>query len=467
MGDNAIEIATAAVFGATAVAGGAAAMRKGSRPDAVGDSGATAGLVRTRLRGWALRLSSGMKSIQHTRPRLHQTILAAHALVSGGLFAADVSTDVRATIVIRAQGRDAWVLMAAFIALPMCIMWIGILVYVRDNFHLTKCALAMLVPAFVLAPVAVPPLDVLWLVLKVPPVERCMPPRFANFMITYGAARTLVETFLESLPQLVIQVYLARSSPDDLRLLAPSIVLSFLDFAWVFLNNVYTARKNGRSLLRHFDLLRRVGGGAFQNGLSAIVGNSAESVDLSDLDLNVDQARQVAYALGGNRALTSLDVSRNDIGDGGKSAIGDALLSSSTSRLQFLTCNEWSIEVGTSSLGLADKRLNAADAKLLAGVIKFNRSLKSANLAENDIGDEGAIAISAALESNTTLTDLNLEAKYDGVKISASGAQAIAKMLAVNRSLKSVDLEYNDIPEEGKRQLRNAVGNKSISLSLD
>ena len=220
----------------------------------------------------------------------------------------------------------------------MLIMWIGILQYVRDNLGLSRCALIALAPAVLLAPVAVPLLDVLWLVLKVPPagdaLQRRSPTRFANFMITYGAARTLVETFLESLPQLAIQIYLARSSPDDLRLLALSIALSFLDFVWVLVNNVYTAKKNGRSFARHLDLLRRVGGGAFENGLSAIVGNSAESVDLSNLDLNVDQARQVAHALGGNRSLTALDVSGNDMGDGGKSAIGDALLSSSTSKLK-------------------------------------------------------------------------------------------------------------------------------------
>ena len=64
--------------------------------------------------------------------------------------------------------------------------------------------------------------------------------------------------------------------------------------------------------------------------------------------------------------------------------------------------------------------------------LEFNRALKSANLAENRIGDEGAVAISAALENNNTLTELNLQAKFDGVKISATGAQAIANMLAVN-----------------------------------
>ena len=96
-------------------------------------------------------------------------------------------------------------------------------------------------------------------------------------------------------------------------------------------------------------------------------------------------------------SLTALDVSGNDIGDDGKSAIGDALLSSSTSKLQFLTCSAWSIKASSSSVDLSKKELKPADAKLLAGVIKFNRALTSLHLKRNEIGAGGAEAIAAAL----------------------------------------------------------------------
>ena len=87
-----------------------------------------------------------------------------------------------------------------------------------------------------------------------------------------------------------------------------------------------------------------------------------------------------------NRSVTALDVSGNPIGDSGKAAIGDALLSSSTSKLQFLTCSEWSIKADTSSLKLTRKRLKAADVRLLAGVIKFNSALNTLHLRNNKIG---------------------------------------------------------------------------------
>ena len=227
-------VATGVILGGGVVSAATAA-RKASQD-------AKVGLVREQFRGWVLRLAECMKSIKRDRPWLYVAILAAHALVSGALFAGDVTTDVRATIELRAQRRGEWVWMAVFIALPVFIMWGGILQYVRDNYEL-RHPWRVLLPAALLGPVAVPLLDVLWLVLKVPVIgpvlQRRMSERFGNLMITYGAARTVVETFLESLPQLVIQIYIARASPDDLQLLVPSIVLSFLDFVWVFLNNVF------------------------------------------------------------------------------------------------------------------------------------------------------------------------------------------------------------------------------------
>ena len=70
------------------------------------------------------------------------------------------------------------------------------------------------------------------------------------------------------------------------------------------------------------------------------------------------------------------------------------------------------------------------------------------------------------MESNTTLEDLSLKSYDGGTQITAAGAQAIAKMLVVNRALKSVDLRSNSIPDEAKQHLRDAVGDRSITLQL-
>ena len=171
---------------------------------------------------------------------------------------------------------------------------------------------------------------------------------------------------------------------------------------------------------------------------------------------------------GFNSSLTALDVRYNDLGE------GSAVLAEAVSKSQQIeTFCEVPVKQmrddALTELDLKDKNIGACGAMVVAHLLEFSRSLKSANLAASDIGDEGASAISTALESNTTLTDLNLQAHFYAtniVKISDTGAQAIAKMLAVNRALNSVDLRNNFIPDEGKQQLRDAVGDKSITLKL-
>ena len=61
-----------------------------------------------------------------------------------------------------------------------------------------------------------------------------------------------------------------------------------------------------------------------------------------------------------------------------------------------------------------------------------------------------------------SLTGLDLP--YKG--IGAHGAMVIAPLLEFSRSLNSVDLRNNGIPDAGKQQLRDAVKGKSITLQL-
>ena len=89
-------------------------------------------------------------------------------------------------------------------------------------------------------------------------------------------------------------------------------------------------------------------------------------------------------------------------------------------------------------------------------------ALKSADFSGNRIGDEGTAALSDALKSNSTLEELKLVVSGIG----AAGAQSLANMLQFNRALNSVDLNYNEIPDEGKQQLRDAVKGKNITLQL-
>ena len=107
-------------------------------------------------------------------------------------------------------------------------------------------------------------------------------------------------------------------------------------------------------------------------------------------------------------------------------------------------------------------QITAAGAQAIAKMLVVNRALKSANFSYNSFGDEGTAALSEALKSNSTLEELKLDAN----RIGAAGAQSLAGMLQVNRSLNSVDLRGNTIPDEGEQQLRDAVGDKNVALKF-
>ena len=57
--------------------------------------------------------------------------------------------------------------------------------------------------------------------------------------------------------------------------------------------------------------------------------------------------------------------------------IGNALLSGSSSSLCALQCDAFNVPLGAASLDLSYKRLSAAAATLLAGVLKGNTTITS------------------------------------------------------------------------------------------
>ena len=86
-------------------------------------------------------------------------------------------------------------------------------------------------------------------------------------------------------------------------------------------------------------------------------------------------------------------------------------------------------------------------------VPNINRALKSANLSYNRIGDEGTAALSDALKTNSTLETLELQDN----NIGAAGAQSLAGMLQVNRSLTSLNLALNQIGAGGAKAIADSL----------
>ena len=124
-------------------------------------------------------------------------------------------------------------------------------------------------------------------------------------------------------------------------------------------------------------------------------------------------------------ALTSLDLTGNNIGDTGAQAIAESL---NMARL--------------TSLSLGSNNIGVAGAQAIAGSPNME-SLTSLNLGGNRIGDTGVQAI-AGSPRMARLTSLSL----GGNKIGAAGALAIAGSLNME-SLTFLNLMFNNIGDTG------------------
>ena len=119
----------------------------------------------------------------------------------------------------------------------------------------------------------------------------------------------------------------------------------------------------------------------------------------------------------------------------------------------------------STSLSWRCKRLVAGDARIVAYLLAspVTEVLKTLNLVNNKIGDEGAAAIAKALRGNKVLTDLNLRLNNIGDK----GAAALGKALEVNGVLTNLDLWNNNIGDEGATALASALRVNAVLKTLD
>jgi Ran GTPase-activating protein (RanGAP) involved in mRNA processing and transport len=115
------------------------------------------------------------------------------------------------------------------------------------------------------------------------------------------------------------------------------------------------------------------------------------------------------------------------------------------------------------TLCLHNNNIGYEGMEYLADVLKINKSITTINLSSNNIGDEGAKAIADALKTNDTITSLNLR----GNKISDEGVKALAEALKVNKTLATLGFWGDKISDEGTKLIDNAIGrNKKLVKDL-
>ena len=91
-----------------------------------------------------------------------------------------------------------------------------------------------------------------------------------------------------------------------------------------------------------------------------------------------------------NRALTSVNLLRNDLGDGAAAIVAAAKQNGNIKTL----CGT---EEGKTEASFYSNGLKAPDAVLLSFDLEFNRALNTLNLRANSLWDEGVQHIAAAL----------------------------------------------------------------------
>ena len=183
------------------------------------------------------------------------------------------------------------------------------------------------------------------------------------------------------------------------------------------------------------------------------------------------EAQQFADQMVGE---TGLDLSSNNIGDGGAIALAEALKVNASLTVLYLMSNGIS-PAGASALAemlklntsLTVLNLNynniGAGASALAEVFKVNTSLTDLDLNNNNIGDGGAIVLAEALKVNTSLTVLDLSSN----NIGDGGAIALAEALKVHTSPMALDLYNNSIGAGGAIALAQALKVNTSLTMLD
>ena len=89
--------------------------------------------------------------------------------------------------------------------------------------------------------------------------------------------------------------------------------------------------------------------------------------------------------------------------------------------------------------------LTCTGAVNISKILRINETLKHLEISDNSIGDDGISAISDNLHINTTLIQLVAR----NCKFHSKGAKAVATMLQANKTLKYLDISNNHIGDDG------------------
>lgn len=171
-----------------------------------------------------------------------------------------------------------------------------------------------------------------------------------------------------------------------------------------------------------------------------------EGLDLRQNELGAVGMRHIAHGLATNSSLLHLSLGSNSATAQGCGAVADALVSAGPlSRLAVL-------ELDSNDAGVAAGRC-AAD------ILRSSQGLVHLNLSYNELGDRGIAELVPGIMASPSLASLSLRC----CGISSLGASIFAEVIATV-PLHSVDLGQNDLGQDGAELILAAV---RLSPTLD
>ena len=172
------------------------------------------------------------------------------------------------------------------------------------------------------------------------------------------------------------------------------------------------------------------------------INSSLEELDLTwNWNITVTGIGYMALgeSLKRNRGLKTLNISDCDIDDQGMKSLASALEMNGSLEELYLSWNRAVTCIGLMALGESLKR---------------NRGLKTLHISHCGIDDQGMKSLASALETNGSLEWLNLR---ENDAVTGIGLMALGESLKSNRGLKSLDISYCSIDDQGMESLASVL----------
>lgn len=168
----------------------------------------------------------------------------------------------------------------------------------------------------------------------------------------------------------------------------------------------------------------------------------AQNTCLTEIDLSYNHLYdegiiELAYSLRKNRSLTSIKLVDNCRRDE-----NDHMIGWDEGAVHLFNVLETNSTVTNLDLSLNSLGIKSAEA--LAKALRINKTLTTIKFSNNSILDAGAKIVADALKVNQTLTELNLKDNFIGNE----GFKDLAEALKVNKALKKFQISYNNLRNE-------------------